>query len=312
MTPFKLQNVPPPMSSFKLALYSSSAASPDTRRPPPVDLAFSPSSTLIAFLFPNYRVQLWELGLRTGPKGKIAEPKMIYDRAIDRSALSAKNMGFTCPRQIVLSEDAVFILGSDLDTPQDVVQIISMNSSLDTPTTAFYVSRLGRLIGHRYYEDAQGQVHIIGDGQLLKSATLPRFCVNADAISASHGELIVGLDTSGKLVSSAVLSQPMPDSEPSYITEVAHNVNSFSLTSEFLIFTTTAHEAKFVPISDLFSDVGEKNKASWGVRRVERGSRIVVVIPSTASVVLQLPRGNLETINPRPLVLTSVRADVGK
>ncbi|KAF8594643.1 IkappaB kinase complex, IKAP component [Ceratobasidium sp. AG-I] len=239
MTPFKLQNVPPPMSSFKLTLHPTSPASPETRLPPPVDLAFSPSSTSIAFLFPNQRVQVWELGLRTGPKGKIAEPKMIYDRAIDRSTLSDKNINFTCPRQIVLSEDTILVLGSDLDAQQDVVQAISINPSPDTLPNAFYVPRLGRLI-------------------------------------------------------------------------VANNVNSFSLTSEFLIFTTTAHEAKFVPISDLFSDAGEKNKALWGVRRVERGSRIVVVVPATASVVLQLPRGNLETINPRPLVLASVRADVEK
>ena len=45
-------------------------------------------------------------------------------------------------------------------------------------------------------------------------------------------------------------------------------------------------------------------------RRVERGSRIVTVVPSTMSLVLQMPRGNLETINPRPLVLEVVKSDL--
>lgn len=45
-------------------------------------------------------------------------------------------------------------------------------------------------------------------------------------------------------------------------------------------------------------------------RRIERGARIVTVVPSTMSLVLQMPRGNLETVMPRPLVMERVRADV--
>ena len=42
-------------------------------------------------------------------------------------------------------------------------------------------------------------------------------------------------------------------------------------------------------------------------RRVERGSRIVCVELCGTKVVLQMPRGNLEVIHPRALVLSSVR-----
>lgn len=45
-------------------------------------------------------------------------------------------------------------------------------------------------------------------------------------------------------------------------------------------------------------------------RRVERGSRIVVAVPSSMSLVLQMPRGNLETIDPRAMVMRVVRDDV--
>ena len=44
-----------------------------------------------------------------------------------------------------------------------------------------------------------------------------------------------------------------------------------------------------------------------GLRRVERGSKIVTVVPHDTRLVLQMPRGNLETVSPRALVLSSVR-----
>ena len=43
------------------------------------------------------------------------------------------------------------------------------------------------------------------------------------------------------------------------------------------------------------------------VRRVERGSRIVCVVPEDTKLILQMPRGNLETIHPRALVLSHIR-----
>jgi elongator complex protein 1 len=53
-------------------------------------------------------------------------------------------------------------------------------------------------------------------------------------------------------------------------------------------------------------------ETDWETRRVERGSLIVAACPSSMSLVLQMPRGNLETVYPRPLVLAVVRQDVLK
>ena len=85
-----------------------------------------------------------------------------------------------------------------------------------------------------------------------------------------------------------------------------------------MIYTTSSHEAFFAPIIALQQWLGiEQEGASqgtgvpqWERRRVERGSRIVTVVPSSMSLVLQMPRGNLETINPCPLVMKVVREDV--
>jgi len=45
-------------------------------------------------------------------------------------------------------------------------------------------------------------------------------------------------------------------------------------------------------------------------RSIERGARLVTVIPSISAVILQMPRGNLETIYPRALVLAGIRQNI--
>lgn len=130
--------------------------------------------------------------------------------------------------------------------------------------------------------------------------------------------LFVGHAYSGKLYC------VVPGSQPVLLTS---NANSFAIGSGFVIFTTAAHDAQFVPVTTLVhaqnlqteeEDLSLANRNSitqlssnvWEKRRIERGSRIVTVVPSTMSLVLQMPRGNLETINPRPLVMEVVKADL--
>ncbi|KAK5138320.1 hypothetical protein LTR08_003381 [Meristemomyces frigidus] len=86
---------------------------------------------------------------------------------------------------------------------------------------------------------------------------------------------------------------------------------SFVATTSHLIYTTSNHLLKFVhlppnneeplriPLTEL-----EKDERC---RNIERGARIITVIPSTHALVLQMPRGNLETIYPRALVLAGIR-----
>ena len=66
--------------------------------------------------------------------------------------------------------------------------------------------------------------------------------------------------------------------------------------------TCTVCRADLAPLSPDKPLVHDEN-----VRRVERGSRIVTVVPHDTRLVLQMPRGNLETISPRALVLSCVR-----
>lgn len=139
-------------------------------------------------------------------------------------------------------------------------------------------------------------------------ARFAEFCIHVHRVAVPGEDAIfVGLAKSGKLYASRSFEETRV---------LSTNTTSFTLASAFVIFTTNTHEAVFAPIASLpgvFAQEGETPKdlpAEWERRKVERGSRIVVAVPSAMSLVLQMPRGNLETINPRPLVMEVVKADL--
>lgn len=93
---------------------------------------------------------------------------------------------------------------------------------------------------------------------------------------------------------------------------LARDCTSYILTDAHLIFTTAQHLLKFVHLTDptqmqVPSDTPEVDERC---RSIERGARIVTVIPSIYAVVLQMPRGNLETIYPRVLVVSGIRQHI--
>ena len=47
-------------------------------------------------------------------------------------------------------------------------------------------------------------------------------------------------------------------------------------------------------------------------RSIERGGRLVTVMPTIFAVTLQMPRGNLETVYPRALVLAGIRSFIDR
>lgn len=78
--------------------------------------------------------------------------------------------------------------------------------------------------------------------------------------------------------------------------KIATDVTSMFMTEKYLAFTTL-DQLKFVRLSDheIVSD-----------RRMERGGKLVIVIPKGSRTILQMPRGNLEAIQPRVLSLCIV------
>lgn len=142
---------------------------------------------------------------------------------------------------------------------------------------------------------------------------LPEFCSHIAYLALITQSLAIGLSSSGRLYAGSTL--------------LTSDATSFVLSPDFVIYTTFSHEARFVPLfslergaqarvehtEGLKHDKEEAGESGKGTKRaVERGSRIVTVVPSSTTLVLQMPRGNLETICPRPLVLRVVRQDLDR
>lgn len=110
---------------------------------------------------------------------------------------------------------------------------------------------------------------------------------------------------------------------------LARNCTSLLVTPAHLIFTTGQHLLKFVHMArvdgelpyflfwtiqlnfildlDVPPDTPEVDERC---RSIERGAKLVTVMPSIFALVLQMPRGNLETVYPRALVLAGIRHSI--
>jgi elongator complex protein 1 len=106
----------------------------------------------------------------------------------------------------------------------------------------------------------------------------------------------------------------LPANDYTATTVLASSVTSFTLTPDFLIYGTASQLSHYasLPILKRLAEGDDVPLAEkeWETRRVERGSLIVAACPSSMTLVLQMPRGNLETVYPRALVLAVVRRDV--
>ncbi|XP_034357990.1 elongator complex protein 1 [Arvicanthis niloticus] len=96
-------------------------------------------------------------------------------------------------------------------------------------------------------------------------------------------------------------------------TEVASNITSFAVCDDFLLVTTHSHTCQGFSLSGASLKMlqaslsGNQQVSGEILRKVERGSRIVTVVPQDTKLILQMPRGNLEVVHHRALVLAQVR-----
>lgn len=70
-----------------------------------------------------------------------------------------------------------------------------------------------------------------------------------------------------------------------------------------------------VRLTDFIAEMeapGDTPETDERCRSIERGGRLVGVMPSTFAVTLQMPRGNIETIYPRALVLAGIRTFIDR
>ncbi|KAK0212323.1 pol II transcription elongation factor [Desarmillaria ectypa] len=291
LTPFRTQNVPPPMSSCRLAVLPESSQVSQV----PIHVCFVHGSDMLAVLWETGYVEVWDLSTRLTPRGgKVMDPK----RVTCRTPPSAKPGSY---RQVVLRSDGVLLLlGSDNGDGSDIIMTVEIEEGAGQ--SMVMLSRNGRLLPVDQgiiWQSPGGELFDVRVDTSLLICRFPSFCLTSDRVIVddSSFSLYLGLTESGKIYISA---------EDSSSALIASNATSFTIASGFLIFTTGNHEAVFAGVKSLFLYIkaGNENnrealKGSWEKR-----------LPSAMGLVLQMPRGNLETINPRPLIMEVVKQDL--
>lgn len=155
-------------------------------------------------------------------------------------------------------------------------------------------SRIGGIVTLRERNDLV-LVHLINgkilelhtaDINMSESLIFPEFCARIESI----GGRIIGLAASGRL----------------YIDgkEVLPAISSFFVHSHFLLVTSLQkHRLLCLPLARLsHSDLATTERA------IERGAKLVHSVATETTVILQMPRGNLEAIHPRALSLNIMKS----
>jgi elongator complex protein 1 len=157
----------------------------------------------------------------------------------------------------------------------------------------------------RLYQTTKGAIHDLTESARgLALGKLPTACVAVEFWETEESHIFFGLTASGTLHIQT----------PSQQLKIP-SCTSFLVTATHLIYTTSSHLLKFIHLhSSATGDLSippDEPETDERCRIIERGTKLVTVMPSAYSLVLQMPRGNLETIYPRALVLAGIRKALG-
>lgn len=283
MTPFRTANVPPPMSMFDLESASSV-----------VDVAFNGRNTLMAVLHRRgVDIYEWQLkGDRSVPSTRLTSIEF------QDSSTGASQICF-------LSDDGIGLLTHggwgqldmySLESGKNVSSLLLSDADVPTPISSITSpSGLSGIEAHA--QTRSGNVFTLSSTEglvstgLTLSPALP-WCEYVDM----EGEVVaIGMSRNGHLYANS--------------RQVAKNCTSFLVTPDHLVFTTANHYVKFIHLlpPDEMEVPGDDPEVDERCRNVERGSKLVTAIPTMMSLVLQMPRGNLETIYPRAMLVAGIR-----
>ncbi|RYP65825.1 hypothetical protein DL769_006197 [Monosporascus sp. CRB-8-3] len=284
ITPFRTANVPPPMALFDIMAPSAI-----------VDVAFSPANTFMAVLHQHgLKLYKWDL------KGQRSLPPSLAGSLSFTTEDSWRN---ATPLQIAVSEN-LSIHCLCFGTGPTINSYTFDESVGDfAPTPNMYA---GSMLGFTkltqasstdvVVQDGLGRLHNVGTQQdETYSTRLPSYLPWSEVVDLAGNVIAFGLSRNGHLYANLRL--------------LLKNCTSFLVTPAHLIITTTNHLVKFIHLTDVDAlevppDDPEKDERC---RSIERGARLVTAMPTNMSLVLQMPRGNLETIFPRAMVVAGIR-----
>lgn len=282
-TPFQTANVPPPM-----ALYDIEVDYPVT------DIAFLKDGSQMAVLHQK-GMHLFALE-KQGPAGHRATPKLLKTIPLDSFENKCQlQIAFSAPSQVqVLSLDDFQLQITVWDLTEELM-IGEVGTGLHavTLTSADETSvEDGAVV-----QDRQGNITRVsmetGETVLGK---FPALLPWATYTTYEDQFIAFGLSRNGHLYAKS--------------RQLVKNCTSFVVTDKHLIYTTSNHFVKFIHLTANVDELDvplDDPETDERCRSIERGGRLVTAMPSRMSIVLQMPRGNLETIYPRAMVLAGIR-----
>lgn len=122
--------------------------------------------------------------------------------------------------------------------------------------------------------------------KMSESITFPEFCDHIESVD----DHVIGLAASGRLYVDGK--------------EIISAISSFAIHSDFLVVTSLQkHRLLCLPLTRLSNP-----DLLITERAIERGAKLVHTIATDTTVILQMPRGNLEAIHPRALSLNIMKS----
>ncbi|XP_071794308.1 elongator complex protein 1-like isoform X2 [Asterias amurensis] len=314
MTPFRKMVVPPPMSAYSIQL------------PKPVNqVCFTPppQSNKMAALMNDGRIAIYKdrssddkssledstihLGAAGGNGFKVMTTPLISVGIICIEDESGTPLVQSYPSQYRhlqwVSNQTLLMVSSDPGGVGSTLYNLSLlDEELEKPRLV--IKSQSTVFGSVFRvscNPATGTVAVqLNDGSIVTPENdpitkLPQPCTQMALCLMDEQEVVLGLTERYRF----------------YIneSEFMSNCTSFAVHDEYLLMTTHSHTCRCISLRTNPKDLSITDSKSIDetIRRVERGSRIVVAVPSDTKLILQMPRGNLETIHPRPLVLSAIK-----
>ncbi|KAJ3016298.1 UNVERIFIED_CONTAM: hypothetical protein HDU68_012277 [Siphonaria sp. JEL0065] len=299
VTPFRTSNMPPPMYETKLGPFDEAISSASVGEDDLVAVLLSNGSIVLAKDINSTKPILTPLGNQ--PPIGVSYRQIAFHNPSTLLVI-ASSVDSTSPDHVVyfgISEDGTTIRDTGKVIVPSSVGLFRLNGDLRSLVSIV--------------EAADGAVYEIENVDGTWSAEflteLPTPCpwigsveIGTDADSLQT--VVIGLSDRNRLYINTRL--------------ISSEITSFFVHDDHIIVTTLSHTARFIPLGGVEIE-DDLNIPATGtmvhdesLRRVERGSRIVAAVPGDMKLILQMPRGNLETIYPRALVLSIIRASLDK
>ena len=287
ITPFAYSNIPPPLSALTFKV-----------KDVPINASFSPNGDMLVLIFQScFAIASWSSkGLRCPSPHA---PDIKYHEIENATSL----------KQIAFIDDNKFsiLLSSKLGSTKTSLLIYKIqddNILLERENKFdFEAIKLGRCLNSDkiYICSAQSRLFFIETARnqsFWESHSVPRQILDIQVYQKGKNLLYFILDNRRTL---------------SLNGELLHvGVTSFILKNDLLSFTTRQGVVKFAQVIENLSltDICDDKTSDERIRAIERNSIIVTTVPTKNLLIMQHPRGNLETVSPRCMVLDGIRKEL--